>query len=1144
MMTAGIALSFIAEYFAGRMLDKVLDHNSVAESLRAAYNKCANRFSDEREGCKYHFSQSQTAEQGVLKHFLMPESYAVQELINDLKETENLIRFQDEEVISFVGLMETECRMSSSLMPLMLYRLSAMVMKQINNSNCTNYLMTPEAFRTAYNKSIYQLATDLNNRFVGRDEEIRKFMAHMDEENAVIVISGRQGTGKTRFALEATSAYAAKAGYTVVCLSSFSSNINETLIRYLNECPKTIVLIDDVNQMTGSLDLVMSMIQYYDSLKIVCTVRDYALEGVRRHLRPYRYNLLSLGSLEESEQKEIITDISKRTLLKTEVKTIIKKSKSNLRMASMMVRKMNEGMSLNDVEEVSHLMDCYYSPVIDLVEERIGGNVLKVLASIAFYRVISRDDGNAHKIYDFTGVSENEFWHLAKQLHQLEVVDMFENEAVRFSDQQLMAYSFYKVFLDRKLLPFADLVPDNLHDDYKIARLRNTFDSVETIWNSRCIEQSRSLLKGTADSLEEDDKLLFYSVFWKVFPDETFVYFASMIGPDAKERTDFSDTPELCLHAFASENPAMILAMMARRWPDKKRLYYRLLLQLVRFGILYYPYLEDAFQNFEIHINNDGTSAFERRCAFLDFLHEELCARPSDLTVGRFVLEHWNHLLYVSEDCDHALISSKVWGLLKLFQKDKYPELRKSLAACHLDTDVDLELFDNIFDYSDFEHCYQIWSCIKYSREPLKHISAKFRSTLWPIFMKLRNKKGGLPMGNHLHLAEQIIQIREAIAHVDDNYHAYDEEYMLNVLLERSRKQYLEVLGVFLSHSPDCIRPYVMTRYFATYKSEDDLYAFMNVLESSLSGRVLCYHKIMTYACLDTALASSDRLASALNIFWTHDFSKMSLHYVFMLVDKYDHVVSRERLWNILLSDIHNKILAGENLEFSDGNFEKYAHMTDEEHFETLIRVLEYMEEHSCGESLSDEFYGFILERHPEFFMTMFRHRTSGPNEVCHCNFIWKLPNVKEIVKPVIMASEFRRTICKIEYSMKGTPEEYNVLRELLIEMAYDSHAVEVIFTIAANRFMSQIPDLVSCLVSHNSDIELFKCLRLTPDHYMYHGSFMHIQNAIINTLTNARDALLALDPLPVAHIAYLNDRISSSESGKHSILRREFAAG
>lgn len=1141
MMTVGSALSFIAEYFVGRMLDKIIDHKTVAEGLKAAYNKCAAPFISEGDGGRYHFSQSQTAEQGTLNLFLMPESYVIRDLVRDLRKTDNLLEFSDEDVFTFVGSIEAECWKSSDLMPLMAYRQSAQIMKVVNSLSRTDDLMTPEAFRTAYNKSVYKLATDLNNRFVGRDEEIRRFMEHMGEENAVMIISGRQGTGKTRFALEACSAYAARSGYAVVCLSSMASDVGTTLRRYLDRCPETIIFVDDVNHLSGSPDTVLSLLRHYDSLKIVCTVRDYALEGIRKHFRPFRHEIMALGCLAESEQKEIITTLSNRRLSKTEVDRIIEKSRSNIRMAAMMVRKMNEGMSLDNIEEVSQLMDCYYLPVIELVEESMGRNALKVLAAISFHRVVSRDDRNTRQIYDFTGVQENEFWHLAESLHKLEIVDMFEKEVVKFSDQQLMAYTFYNIFIDRKILPFADLVADNI-DEYRITRLRNTFDSVETVWDRKCVDQCRDILRGRSDSLDDNEKLLYYSVFWKVFPEDAFIYYASLVSPDAAERTDFSDTPDLYLHAFSVETPTNILAMMAGRWPDKKKLYYRLMVRLVRFGVLYYPYLEEAFQDFEINMHDDGTSAFERRCAFLDFLHEELSAKPSDLTVGRFVLEHWNHLLWVPEDCDDEKVSSKVWGLLCLFPEDKYPDLRKSLAGCHVDSYVDLELFDRIFDYTDFAQCYQIWKCLRYSKGISKPVFARFRSPLWPLFMKLHDKKGGLPRGDDLHIANQILRIREAIAEVDEEWQEYNEEYMLKVLLGRSRNRYLKVLGFFLSRCPLNIRPYVMVGYLAAYKSEEDFRAFMDVLESSLSGQILCYHKIMAYACLDAGLVSEERLMTALNIFRTCDFSRMSLFYVLMLVDTYEHVMPREKLWNIILDDIHHKIMVGEEIEFSVACFGKLAVMTDEAHMEALMDVLHYMEEHSFGGSLSDDFYAFVLERRPEFFRTLFRHRTSGPNKIYRCNFIWKLPNVKEIIKSVITSSEFRWTISKIEYSISGSPEEYMILKELLAEMADDPHAVRVIFTIVANRFRSMIPDLAVCLVAHNNDVELFKSVRLTPDHYTYHGSFMPILNGEIGTLTDVRDALMSSDPLPTAHIAHLNHRISLSESYKRDILKREFA--
>ncbi len=1141
MMTEKI-VTFIFESFAERFLEKIIDRTTVANELIAAYNKCAASFLNEGDGEKYHFSQSQTAEQGILKMFLMPDSYDMSDLINELKHTDNLMIFTDVQVDEFVRHIEEECLKSHELTSLMNYRMSVHLMKQLNGLSAVDTLMTPDAFRTAYNKSIYKLATDLNNRFVGREEEMSRFMDFMDRDNAVVVVSGRQGTGKTRFALEACTAYAAKSGYNVVCLSSIASNLEVTLKLYLTRYPETIVFIDDVNQMTGSLDVIVSMLGQYESLKVVCTVRDYALAEVKKNLRHINYEIQPLSQLTEAEQQEIISDISTTPLENFEIAEIIKKSRSNVRMASMMVRKLNEGGDLGDMEELSQLMDCYYLPVMEMVEEGLGGDALKVMAVIAFYRVINRDDRNSRFIYEFTGVPENDFWNLAAGLHRLEIVDMFEDESVKFSDQQLMAYTFYQIFIERQILSFSDIVLYSL-DEYRIVRLRNSFNSVETVWESKCVEKVLSILRVFEKQIDEDCKLLFYSVFWKVFPEETFVYLASMIDPDAIERTDFSDTPELYLHTLTEENPAHILARMAQHWPDKKKRYYGLIVNLVRFGCLYYPNLEEVFQDYEINLTNNEIPAFARRCEFLDFLYEELKSDSSDLTVGRFVLEHWNQLLYVPERCDESFLHSKVWSLLGLFAEAKYPDLRKSIASSRIDDFVDFDLFERVFDYSDFVHCYQIWCSLRFSsRKLMSQISDKFTSSLWPVFMKLQNKKGGLPRGNHLFVAKQILRIREGILEARGEYYDCYEEQMLTVLLEKSKKKYLEVLDVFLNHCPLCIRPYVIIRYLAKYPSEEDLTELIAVLESSCPDKIQCFYKLMAYACLDSGLVSKDRLGVALDFFRSCDFSEMSLHYLLGLIDKYESIISAETLWNLILTDIFNKISSGEDLDCNDPGFAKYAVLTASENMDKLISVLKHLEQHSRVSMLSDEFYRFILEKRPDFFKIMFRYRAENVNKLRCCSYIWNLKSIKAMFKFVLVDPQFRWTIYKIEHTVKGTPEEYKVLRELMVELIDVPIALRVLFTIVANRFRYNIVDFAESFVSNNRDIELFKELRFSPDHYTYSGSFMPIQDALIKTLTDIRDALMCILPLPVEHIAYLNERISACESSKRDIRKREFA--
>ena len=51
-------------------------------------------------------------------------------------------------------------------------------------------------------------------------------------------------------------------------------------------------------------------------------------------------------------------------------------------------------------------------------------------------------------------ISPEDFWNSAQRLHELELVDMYENEIVKISDQVLATYLFYLAYFKERALTF------------------------------------------------------------------------------------------------------------------------------------------------------------------------------------------------------------------------------------------------------------------------------------------------------------------------------------------------------------------------------------------------------------------------------------------------------------------------------------------------------------------------------------------------------------------------------------------------------------------------------------------------------------------------------------------------------------------
>jgi len=84
---------------------------------------------------------------------------------------------------------------------------------------------------------------------------------------------------------------------------------------------------------------------------------------------------------------------------------------------------------------------------------------ISVAGLLSFFRVINFQNSELlGKIEDSFGLSPTELFESAVQLNKMEVLDLYENEIVRISDQILATYLFYKAFFKDNLLSFSTLL--------------------------------------------------------------------------------------------------------------------------------------------------------------------------------------------------------------------------------------------------------------------------------------------------------------------------------------------------------------------------------------------------------------------------------------------------------------------------------------------------------------------------------------------------------------------------------------------------------------------------------------------------------------------------------------------------------------
>jgi len=317
----------------------------------------------------------------------------------------------------------------------------------------TNQILDDNDFVAKYEASGF--TTPLSNKLLCRNNEKSELIQLLNENN-VIMISGKSGAGKTRIALEIAREYSKKHGLVLKCIKQNGEPIYEDLKSHFVDDNNYLVLVDDANQLahlSHLLDICTDKERKH-IFKILITVRDYAKEDtlhrIREKILPSVYDL------------KVLSDESMRSILKNEfninskfANQIIKVSSGNMRLAIMATFCAKNG-KLPYLNNLIDIYDFYYQETLKKMDKKM----LITAALFAFFDSL-RLDVNDHLIYDIAErqrIDRNGIQEISLSLHTLEVVDIYNNLALKFSDQGLGNYLLYLVLYKEKWLSIHNLI--------------------------------------------------------------------------------------------------------------------------------------------------------------------------------------------------------------------------------------------------------------------------------------------------------------------------------------------------------------------------------------------------------------------------------------------------------------------------------------------------------------------------------------------------------------------------------------------------------------------------------------------------------------------------------------------------------------
>ena len=304
------------------------------------------------------------------------------------------------------------------------------------------------------------LSAPLRTVFQYRQHEI-KLINSSFERYDIVVLTGVAGAGKTRLALKYAEDYSAENNYQLFVIRNNGLSLFEDLKQYFERPGNYFVIVDDANQIS-QLGLITEYVNKKSdgyNVKIIITVRSYALEKVRKDLKGnVRYEEVVIGALSDDEIKSIVKG-QYGIVNYHYLDRIAQIADGNARIALLAGKIARDTDRLDSISDASGLYDEYFGKAFqeaNLEEDK----QLQIAAGIlAFLNTAHLDhlDPVMPMLSDL-GLDISSLKSCIYKLHEMELVDVCHDKAVAISDQCFSNFILKYVFCDKKTVSLANML--------------------------------------------------------------------------------------------------------------------------------------------------------------------------------------------------------------------------------------------------------------------------------------------------------------------------------------------------------------------------------------------------------------------------------------------------------------------------------------------------------------------------------------------------------------------------------------------------------------------------------------------------------------------------------------------------------------
>ncbi len=396
--------------------------------------------------------------------------------------------------------------------------------QELNIPIDSHQIFSIDDFVEIYNKK--SSSSPLDTAFMFREKELSELKESMSKTYATVVL-GASGIGKTRLVLETCKLFNGQE-YKVFCIKSNGASIQSDLNMYFNESGNYLLFLDDINEIK-EIEYILSFIHTRNEdikIKIVATVRDYAKERILIALS--KYSEPSIISLKKFSDEQIKEFLQKNYNIKSTkcIEQINKISQGNIRLAVMSAQKaINEGYKA--IVDVNQLFKYYYCSILnDLKADR---DIYCILFIIGFLGATNYKLNEITKLLlNYFNIDEKKFIEICNHLYTLEIIDKYEDQVLKISDQNFRDFILYYVLIEQKYISVKDLLLLTLPKH--VSQVVNVLNTILSIFfNKETIDYITTEVNKVWENSDKNTEYYFVKYFSALNLDKTLLYIQNII---------------------------------------------------------------------------------------------------------------------------------------------------------------------------------------------------------------------------------------------------------------------------------------------------------------------------------------------------------------------------------------------------------------------------------------------------------------------------------------------------------------------------------------------------------------------------------------------------------------------------------------